>query len=235
MSNVDVLVVGGGGNGSNNDGDNLGGGGGGGKVDYRTSFALAPGTYPVTIGGSNQDSIFSTITAERGNNSYGTSGASSANGHTGGAASGNGAGGGGAGDSANGGNASGDYGGNGGDGTPCSISGTTKYYGAGGGGAGWFSLAEGGSGVGGTGGKGSTGTSPTNGVANSGSGGGGTAQTGNLAYGGSGIVIIRYLTGTAMATGGTITHSGEYTIHTFTSSGTFSIVFGGQVIIWGEE
>jgi hypothetical protein len=34
-------------------------------------------------------------------------------------------------------------------------------------------------------------------------------------------VIIRYL-GIQKATGGTITQSGGYTIHTFTSSGTFS-------------
>jgi hypothetical protein len=35
-------------------------------------------------------------------------------------------------------------------------------------------------------------------------------------------VIVRYATGTITgATGGTITTSGGYTIHTFTSSGTF--------------
>jgi hypothetical protein len=34
-------------------------------------------------------------------------------------------------------------------------------------------------------------------------------------------VIIRYL-GAQRATGGTITTSGDYTIHTFTSSGTFT-------------
>jgi hypothetical protein len=40
--------------------------------------------------------------------------------------------------------------------------------------------------------------------------------------GGSGIVIVRYLGGTR-ATGGTITSAGGYTIHTFTSSGTFTV------------
>jgi hypothetical protein len=39
--------------------------------------------------------------------------------------------------------------------------------------------------------------------------------------GGSGIVIVRYLGGTR-GTGGTITYSGGYTYHTFTSSGTFT-------------
>jgi hypothetical protein len=41
--------------------------------------------------------------------------------------------------------------------------------------------------------------------------------------GGSGVVIIRYLTGTASCTGGTVTTSGSYTIHTFTGSGTFTV------------
>jgi hypothetical protein len=39
--------------------------------------------------------------------------------------------------------------------------------------------------------------------------------------GGSGIVIVRY-SGAQQATGGTITSSGGFTIHTFTSSGTFT-------------
>jgi hypothetical protein len=43
-----------------------------------------------------------------------------------------------------------------------------------------------------------------------------TAQSG-----GSGIVIIRYA-GVQRGTGGTVTSSGGYTIHTFTSSGTFT-------------
>jgi hypothetical protein len=41
--------------------------------------------------------------------------------------------------------------------------------------------------------------------------------------GGSGVFIARYLTGTANCTGGTVTTSGLYTIHTFTSSGTFTV------------
>ena len=38
-----------------------------------------------------------------------------------------------------------------------------------------------------------------------------------------GVVIISYVTGTYTATGGTITTSGARTIHTFTSSGTFTV------------
>jgi hypothetical protein len=39
--------------------------------------------------------------------------------------------------------------------------------------------------------------------------------------GGSGIVIISYA-GSQRGTGGTVTSSGGYTIHTFTSSGTYT-------------
>ena len=48
--------------------------------------------------------------------------------------------------------------------------------------------------------------------------------------GGSGIIVLRYL-GTPKATGGTITQSGGYTIHSFTNVGTnnFTITEGGTV------
>jgi hypothetical protein len=66
----------------------------------------------------------------------------------------------------------------------------------------------------------------TAGTANTGSGGGGGGANGTtftVGYaGGSGIVIIRYLTGAITATGGTIVTSGGYTYHTFTSNGTFT-------------
>jgi hypothetical protein len=39
--------------------------------------------------------------------------------------------------------------------------------------------------------------------------------------GGSGIVIVRYL-GAQRGSGGTVTSSGGYTIHTFTTSGTYT-------------
>jgi hypothetical protein len=61
----------------------------------------------------------------------------------------------------------------------------------------------------------------TAGTANTGGGGGGYGGTGLAgAAGGSGIVIIRYSGVTPRATGGVITTSGGFTIHTFTSSGT---------------
>jgi hypothetical protein len=40
--------------------------------------------------------------------------------------------------------------------------------------------------------------------------------------GGSGIVIIRYL-GPQRAAGGTVTSAGNYTVHTFTTSGTLTL------------
>ena len=63
----------------------------------------------------------------------------------------------------------------------------------------------------------------TAGTANTGGGGGGAFNPGSPAggAGGSGIVIISYL-GSQRGTGGTVTSSGGYTIHTFTSSGTYT-------------
>jgi hypothetical protein len=109
-------------------------------------------------------------------------------------------------------------GGAGGIGIQSSISGTSQYYGGGGGG-----------GVGGLGGLGGGGNGADAagiaGTANTGGGGGGgfSYATGNGGAGGSGIVIISYPTGSVTATGGTMTTSGGYTIHTFTGNGTLSV------------
>ena len=104
------------------------------------------------------------------------------------------------------------------------ISGTRWVGGGGGGGSYSGTGGIGGNGGGGQGG-GSTANNQTTGVANSGGGGGGQgeASTGTAKAGGSGIVIISYPTGAITATGGTITTSGGYTIHKFTSSGTFTV------------
>jgi hypothetical protein len=51
----------------------------------------------------------------------------------------------------------------------------------------------------------------------------GTPLNRDAAAGGSGIVVVRYL-GAQRATGGTVTSSGGYSIHTFTTSGTFALV-----------
>lgn len=129
---------------------------------------------------------------------------------------------------ATGGNSNSQYqGGSGGNGGSSSISGSSVTYAGGGGGGcarayGNASTPSGGSGGGGNGGNPSAGS----GSGNTGGGGGGGGSEGSATVypggnGGSGIVIIRYL-GSQRATGGTITTSGGYTIHTFTSSGTFA-------------
>jgi hypothetical protein len=122
--------------------------------------------------------------------------------------------------------------GNGGSGTASSITGTSVTY-AGGGGGGNYSAAPSPARVGGTGGSGGGGNggawgdgpgvqvSATAGTTNRGSGGGGGGNSQGGAAGGSGIVIIRYL-GAQRGSGGTVTSSGGYTIHTFNSSGTYT-------------
>ena len=120
-------------------------------------------------------------------------------------------------------------GGNGGVGIQSSISGTTTYYAGGGGGGGQAGSigsipgGSGGSGGGGNAGSGNGGAG-TSGTANTGGGGGaGVASDADGAggSGGSGIVIISYA-GSQRGTGGTVTTSGGYTIHTFTSSSTYT-------------
>lgn len=127
-----------------------------------------------------------------------------------GAAGGGGSGG--AGSSSSSGAASGSAGGAG---LASSISGASLTYAAGGGG----STLIGHDGAAGT--------------ANTGNGGVGSTQNGsdgqNGGAGGSGVVVVRYHTDGSdgisnTSTGGTITTSGGYTIHTFTASGTFTVV-----------
>lgn len=59
-------------------------------------------------------------------------------------------------------------------------------------------------------------------VANSGNGGNPGPGGGSAYSGDAGVVIIRYL-GTQIATGGNITSVGGYTIHKFTTNGTFTL------------
>lgn len=242
---VKALVVGGGGGGATGSG---GGGGGAGGYQYNAAFAIAVGAYSIVVGaGGAADTVgnastFSTITGNGGGAGGGgnggsgggaTGGGSVGTGNQGsnggnGTTNGNHAGGGGGGSSAVGGNSTASFpntGGAGGAGTANSISGTSVTY-AGGGGGGGESGGAGGAGGGGVGMTDSGGSpSSSAGTANTGGGGGGGALFNPTARaGGSGIVIISYLTGSMTATGGTITTSGGYTIHTFTSNGTFTVV-----------
>jgi hypothetical protein len=99
----------------------------------------------------------------------------------------------------------------------------TYYIGGGGGG----SMRGGTTGAGGLGGGGGNGSASLFGAANTGGGGAagsnGAGPTGVSYAGGSGVVIISYVTGAITATGGTITTSGGNTLHTFTTSGTFTV------------
>ena len=56
---------------------------------------------------------------------------------------------------------------------------------------------------------------------NTGGGGGSVNYPGPGGSGGKGVVIIRYV-GAQAAGGGTVSSSGEYTVHTFTGDGTFA-------------
>jgi hypothetical protein len=129
----------------------------------------------------------------------------------------------------------------GGIGLSSSITGTLRYFGGGGGGGFWWSGANSaqwtGNGGNGGGGRGGKNLSPLaeSGAANTGGGGGGSGtsgETSTVRNGGSGIVIVRYASTVALATGGTITsYTGNgtngtngvvYQVHTFTASGSFS-------------
>ena len=245
---ISYLVVAGGGGG----GSNIGGGGGAGGLLASTA-TVTPGTgYTITIGagggittnlaGTNgSNSVFTGIATATGGGGGGNTAYNAGNGGSGGGggvgfAAGTGTSGqgfaggagvtntfaesgGGGGASAVGGQGAGTVAGAGGAGTASSISGASVTY-AGGGGGGTQSTYTGG--AGGAGGGGQGGISPVAGTANTGGGGGGGQQGTNGMAGGSGIVIISYL-GSQRGTGGTVTSSGGYTIHTFTSSNTFTV------------
>jgi len=71
----------------------------------------------------------------------------------------------------------------------------------------------------------SSGNSYTSPEANRGGGGGGKRGAGSGGNpGAAGVVVIRYVTGSLSATGGTTSTSGIYTLHTFTTSGTFTVL-----------
>ena len=116
-------------------------------------------------------------------------------------------------------------GGNGGDGT--SWNGTTYAGGGGGGGRtpGATGVSSGGAGGGGAGTGGTAaGAAATVNTGGGGGGGGFGSASGNYfggGNGGSGVVIISYL-GSQRGTGGTVTTSGGYVYHTFTTSGTYT-------------
>jgi hypothetical protein len=247
---IEYLIVGGGGGGGGG-GDRTSGGGSGGQV-VTGSTTISSGSYSVVVGsGGSSDnngtsSSFNSVTAiGGGRGGYRVAGApagsytsasnqayaggshhytgttvSGSLGYRGGAGYDNGsnsfAAGGGGGAGGNGGNGSSTSGGAGGAGVNNSLrTGSSQTYGAGGKGGRQY---------------GSSNYSGSDGGANTGNGGGGGASSGSSVTGktgGSGIVVIRYASSTAQATGGTITSytsgSTTYQVHTFTSGGTFTV------------
>lgn len=245
---VNYLVVAGGGGGAGA----YGGGGAGGMLASSTTLAPgtaytitvgaagSAGSYGASGGNGTASSLGVLVTSTGGGGGTGSTGLNGGSGGGGAAAGGSGTvgqgsnggpgsgggygGGGGAG--ATGGTGSGSAPGTGGNGLQSSISGSATYYA--GGGAGGTTGYSGSNISGGLGGGASTsGTHDTPGSAGSANTGGGgsggntyaTGQAGGA--GGSGIVVISYL-GTQRGTGGTVTSSGGYTIHTFTSSSTYT-------------
>jgi hypothetical protein len=195
----------------------IGGGAGGSYIDGSTVNGRN--------GGSGGGSGAATASTSGGS---GTAGQGNAGGA--GTSSGTGSTGGGGGAGAAGGNAADNVSGNGGVGINWKSLGTF-YAGGGGGGA---STAGSNSATPGSGGNGGGaagrvsvggGAVGNAGSANTGGGGGGIGGDASISNsggaGGSGVVIIRY-TGAQKGTGGTVTSSGGYTYHTFTSSGTYT-------------
>lgn len=206
------------------------GGGGGGKSSGTTGVAGGSG------GGAPANGTGSPYTGGAGTAGQGHDGGGTAASSAGFASGGGGA-------TAAGGAGTSGGAGNGGAGTANSISGASVTYAGGGGGGSYASASSGSGGAGGGGAGGNTGgENGTAGTANTGGGGGGAGYNGSGTpiggNGGSGVVIISYTTGALTATGGTITTSGGNTIHTFNSSGTFTVsainIQAGQVLYVGN-
>ena len=209
-----VALGGGGGGGNQNAGQNGGSGGGGGGS---SSGAYAGGSRTAGQG------FVGGTTTSGGKGGSGGGGATAA-----------GAGG------------SGNDGRSGGSGTSSSFTGTALGYAGGGGGGGGVNSAQGagGSGGGGAGAKSSSGTvGAASGSDNTGGGGGGGgAVQGNPVplntggNGGSGVVAVRYVGASALATGGSIssfTQTGTtYQVHTFRTTGadTFTVSMAPNTI-----
>jgi hypothetical protein len=163
------------------------GGGGGGSNAPATP---PPGLTDPSVGGSGGGGSGASGRAGASGTSLQGNAGGSANNWTGPYTAGGGGGAGAAGANANGSNT----GAAGGAGLSSSITGTARFY-AGGGGGGMFNGSTGGLGGVGGGGNGGKPNDPTSGAANTGGGGGGQHQNrnGRAGSGGSGVVIIRFV------------------------------------------
>jgi len=235
---ANILLVGGGaggGTGSYGLGAQPRGAGGGGGGVIETTASLAVGSYSISVAAMSAKEGNGLNSVAFGNTAYGgiapttqTGGASGGPQSRAGGSGNTYSGGGGGGAGAVGTNAPGGWdGGNGGNGVQSSITGTPTYYAGGGGGGAAYSGGVAGLGGGGRGNFSYGGNIGEDGSINLGGGGGGgygLADTGSR--GGSGVVIVRYLTSALTATGGTITYDGSYTVHTFVA-GVTSLTISG--------
>jgi autotransporter-associated beta strand protein len=209
-----LVALGGGGGGSNQNAGQNGGSGGGGSGSTSGTYAGGSSTAGQGFGGGSTT----------------TSGARGGSGGGGATAAGTGGGGG--------------DGRNGGSGTSSSFTGTALGYAGGGGGGGGVSSNSGAGGSGG-GGAGAKNSNPTavaaSGSANTGGGGGGGGGNSSASFntggnGGTGVVAVRYVGASALATGGSIssfTQTGTtYQVHTFRTTGadTFTVSMAPNTI-----
>ena len=236
---VEYLVVAGGASGGAATGSFRGGGGGGGGGFLEGTTQVQIGTaYTVTVGGggasrpvgssgiSGGNSNIGSLVVALGGGGGGTGTNGSAGGSGGGAGDQTGAQSGGAGTTGQG-FRGGNTGGSGGNGNGGAGGGGANSQGVDGsqtsGGSGKTSSINGNTyaagGSGGSRASSETGTSKAANTAGGGNGGGGSSGGGGA--GGSGIVVLRYL-GSQRGTGGTVTSSGGYTVHTFTASATYT-------------
>lgn len=220
---VEVLVVAGGGSGGS---DASGGGGGG--VLVGTLALTASESISLSVGASDTDSVFKTLTAIKGGTNGGAGGCgagrsrqsagaggagTSGQGYAGGSCDGGPNAGGGGGAGAVGGNGVSQLSGSGGNGKISSITGVATYYGGGGGAGSRFNAPPGRPGGLGGGGAGGWyynvgGTKGTDGL---GGGGGGIWDSPTPPKGGSGVVIVRYIPPTSTKTAPKIVLEGSGT------------------------
>jgi Fibronectin type III domain len=220
---VEAFAVAGGGGGGNKSGTGAGGGGGGGQ-SQSGSINTAIGTYTATVGGGggatggggNSSITFSATTISSNGGGAGGTPTTAGTGGTGSTANGSAG-------SAGLGTGTPSVGGAG---TANSFNGTSVIRSAGGCGGTVSSGYLPAFGVNGGGDGGNFDYQGTVGAANRGGGGGGGGNLGTGNSGGSGVVIVRYTTSAATGltvTGGSISTSGSYTVHTFTSTANFVI------------
>ena len=249
---IDYLIVAGGGSGGSGGGNGGAGGGGAGGYISGTYTASAGTAYSLVIGAAsstnsngNNSTGFSLTAIGGGRGGIASTNAGQSGGSGGGGGESSGGGGSGTSGQGNAGGvgSAGDAGGGGGGASGTGAASINNKGGAGGAGSTWYDgvaragggggstyvgntalsgAGTGGSGGGGTGASSLNSNTATAGSANTGGGGGGIGTSqGGSSIGGSGVIVVRYV-GNQRGSGGTVTQSGGYTYHTFTSSGTFT-------------